>query len=112
MAPEQYRGHADVQSDLFSYCAALFEALYRERPFAGQTLSERMSPQRKHALRLPPQTDVPPAIFKLLERGLEPDRARRFAAMGEPLPALEAQAGPTASSTMRTSGTCRPREST
>lgn len=41
MAPEQDRGEAaDARSDQFSFCAALYEALYRKRPFAGTTYLE------------------------------------------------------------------------
>ncbi len=41
MAPEQLRGGAaDARSDQFSFCVALFEALYGERPFAGGSLEE------------------------------------------------------------------------
>jgi hypothetical protein len=37
MSPEQHlrREPADAQSDQFSFCVALFEALYGWRPFRG-----------------------------------------------------------------------------
>ena len=39
MAPEQFRGVAtDARTDQFAFCIALYEALYGERPFAGNTL--------------------------------------------------------------------------
>ena len=39
MAPEQFRGLAtDARTDQFAFCIALYEALYGERPFAGNTL--------------------------------------------------------------------------
>src|SRR5204863_3949280 len=39
MAPEQFRGRAtDARSDQFAFCVALYEALYGERPFGGNTL--------------------------------------------------------------------------
>jgi len=41
MSPEQLTGQlADARSDQFSFCVAMYEALYRVRPFAGTTLEE------------------------------------------------------------------------
>jgi serine/threonine protein kinase len=41
MAPEQFNGgNVDSRTDQFNFCAALYEALYGERPFAGSTFSE------------------------------------------------------------------------
>ncbi|MFY0539443.1 serine/threonine-protein kinase [Nannocystis pusilla] len=38
MAPEQHRGgEADARSDVFSFCASLYEALYGERPFVADS---------------------------------------------------------------------------
>ena len=43
MAPEQFRGErADPRSDQFALCVALYEALFRERPFAGDTIAALM----------------------------------------------------------------------
>src|SRR5690606_29436245 len=39
MAAEQFEGlAADEHSDQFGFCVALYEALYRQRPFSGSTL--------------------------------------------------------------------------
>ncbi len=57
MAPEQDRGgEVDARSDQFSFCAALFEALYGRLPFEGATYAE-MS-----AHRLAGEIASPPAL--------------------------------------------------
>src|SRR5690606_12025189 len=73
MAPEQHLGlTADARTDQFSYCVALYEALYGFRPFAGDnlfTLRENVLGGRLHA---PPKyTDIPPHVLRVLERGLQ-----------------------------------------
>ncbi len=41
MSPEQFRGQAlDARSDQFSFCAALYKALYNARPFDPNRMSE------------------------------------------------------------------------
>ncbi|MCA9705861.1 MAG: protein kinase [Myxococcales bacterium] len=86
MAPEQHLGQrADVRSDQFSYCVSLFEALYGFRPFAGETLPALRRNVLAGRLEQPPRyTDIPPRIFKVLQRGLQVHPSERYPAM-EPL---------------------------
>ncbi len=72
MAPEQHRGEpGGAAADQFAFCVALWEALYRCRPFVGRNyvelseaiLTGRISP-------VPRGTHVPVWLQRLLERGL------------------------------------------
>jgi hypothetical protein len=83
MAPEQHAGaHVDPRSDQFSFCVALYEALYGERPFPGKTREEVADSARagRFAPR-PPGRRVPRSLRDLLVRGLAPDPADRFPSM-------------------------------
>jgi len=94
MSPEQYRGgNVDERSDQWSFCAALFEALYGELPFFGKTLHE--SAQSVHGQpRLPPRgTKVPEEVHRTLLRGLAADPDQRFSSMTELLEALSLEQG-------------------
>jgi len=86
MAPEQHLGHrADPRSDQFSYCVSLYEALYGFRPFAGETLGLLRRNVLAGRLEHPPRyNDIPPRIFKVLQRGLQVHPHERYPAM-EPL---------------------------
>jgi outer membrane murein-binding lipoprotein Lpp len=81
MAPEQLRGSmADPRSDQFSYCVALYEALYGQHPIPGDSVIEMV----QHGVEpQPPPTDtkVPPTIGKAISRGLSPDPNKRFPSM-------------------------------
>lgn len=92
MSPEQYRGEpADSRSDQFSFCAALYEALYKQLPFAGQDLVALSNNVLMGKLRPAPSgTSIPLAVAEALRRGLALDPARRFPSMAELLSALSA----------------------
>jgi tetratricopeptide (TPR) repeat protein/tRNA A-37 threonylcarbamoyl transferase component Bud32 len=71
MSPEHFRGSAaDARSDQFSFCVALYEALYRTRPFAGDTFEELQYTVLAGELRPTPRGNVPAVIRRALERGL------------------------------------------
>ncbi len=99
MAPEQLLGgDVDMRSDQFSFCVALYVALYRQRPF------DFPPPQDNEGLRAlakaiiagpvrppPADTTVPPAVHRMLLRGLAADPARRHASMDELLRVLASE---------------------
>jgi predicted Ser/Thr protein kinase len=90
MSAEQHRGEpTDARCDQFSFCAALYEGLYKTLPFAGQTLDElRDNVLANHLREPPPRTGVPYKVYAALRRGLAADPAQRFASMRELLEAL------------------------
>ena len=90
MAPEQFRGRAtDARSDQFAFCVALYEALYDERPFGGNTLMALTTQRRQRTdPRDPANVNVPPWIRKILLRGLRVNADERFPSMEELLEAL------------------------
>jgi len=81
MPPEQMTGHdLDARSDQFSFCVALYEALYGSHPLPGGT-SIKMLDHGEEALPPPEGTRIPAAVGRAVVRGLARDRARRFASM-------------------------------
>ncbi|HTA20686.1 MAG TPA: serine/threonine-protein kinase [Polyangia bacterium] len=91
MAPEQFAAEAaDARTDQFSYCVALHEALYGERPFAGSSLTELAVAVTRGTPREPAQRNRAPVwLRRLIARGLLPERARRWPSMNELLAVLE-----------------------
>ncbi|MCA9651884.1 MAG: serine/threonine protein kinase [Myxococcales bacterium] len=91
MAPEQESGAvANARSDQFSFCVALYEALYGYPPFAGDTISEyRDNVRRGRVLDPPTGTKVRPWVHALLVRGLAIDPADRHPALDPLLDRLE-----------------------
>ena len=90
MSPEQHLGKLlDHRSDQFSFCVALYEALYGELPFAAKTRFElalavtdgRVGPAPKRAA-------VPNWLRWALLRGLDPEPEGRWPDMGALLGAL------------------------
>ncbi|MCA9659144.1 MAG: serine/threonine protein kinase, partial [Myxococcales bacterium] len=90
MAPEQFvGGTGDARSDQYSWCVTTWEALFGARPFVGETLGELILAASAGRLRRPEQGRAPAWLVRVLERGLRPDPAERFASMEELLLALE-----------------------
>jgi tRNA A-37 threonylcarbamoyl transferase component Bud32/tetratricopeptide (TPR) repeat protein len=90
MAPEQITARtSSAHSDQFSFCVALFEALYGHRPFAGETLEELISELTAGRIAARPRdTDVPRWVHAVLLRGLAVEPDSRWPSMRELLVAL------------------------
>ncbi len=91
MSPEQYTGGSvDATSDQFSFCVALYEALYGQRPFIGETLATLASNVVEGALAEPPAfVKVPQWLRRVLLRGLSTDPRLRYPDMDALLAALD-----------------------
>jgi tRNA A-37 threonylcarbamoyl transferase component Bud32/tetratricopeptide (TPR) repeat protein len=83
MSPEQFRSlAADARSDQFSFCVALYEALFHQRPFAGQTLQELSENVLAGRVReTTGKTRIPAGVRAALARGLSPRPEDRFPTM-------------------------------
>ncbi len=94
MAPEQHRGQlADARSDQFSFCVALWEALYGARPFAGNTAAEIAHHIERGAIAGGERALRDP-VAKILVRGLSANPLARFATMAALLDELRAPHAP------------------
>ena len=89
MSPEQHRGEeADARSDQYSFCVALYEALYGVRPFTGETPGEILDAMDAGRVS-PPLRDAPRRLRPLVLRGLAARPEDRWPGMDALLQALE-----------------------
>ncbi len=90
MSPEQHIGAStDARSDQFSFCVALWEALYGAHPFgADASLPYRAAVLAGAMKRPPPDRRVPRHVRRALERGLSRRPADRYPSMDSLLAAL------------------------
>lgn len=92
MAPEQLQGEvATPLSDQFAFCVAYYEAIYGQRPFQGQTISQLLRAAQEES---PPANSsrfsVPKELHAILLRGLSPVPDDRFSSMSDLLSAMDA----------------------
>jgi eukaryotic-like serine/threonine-protein kinase len=86
MAPEQLSGAAvDARTDQFSFCVALYEALYDERPYADFAFLHEERPAMR---RSDPDPSQPRWLWDVIVRGLSLEPDQRFASMDELLALL------------------------
>ncbi|MCA9715384.1 MAG: serine/threonine protein kinase, partial [Myxococcales bacterium] len=91
MSPEQHLGlPATAASDQFSFCVALYEALYGQLPFACTSLAELIHRVTAGDVREPPAgSSVPSWVRRVILRGLAADVDARYPSMLELLAALD-----------------------
>ena len=91
MAPEQHLGQAaDERTDQFSLAVTLWEALYRQRPYTGETLAEfRLAVTTGRRSTPPAGIKVPAWLRRVVERALEVDRNKRFESVRVMLETIE-----------------------
>jgi serine/threonine protein kinase/Tol biopolymer transport system component len=110
MAPEQLRGqHVDPRADQFSFCVALWEAVYGERPFqdpAARTTD--LYPVLVAAIGAGPVQPArggrPRWLASLLTRGLAADREQRWPTLHALLDEIAAHRAATAQRPWRVTG--------
>lgn len=94
MSLEQHFGRStDPRSDQFSFCVALWEAVFGERPFDGRTAGQIARAIEAGTVRQPSgprAAEVPRRLRKALERGLAAERIDRWPSMAELLDEIEA----------------------
>ena len=91
MAPEQFkRTRTDARTDQFSFCVTLWEALFDERPFAGDSvLSLGMNVTEGLRKAAPKGASVPAWLLRVCERGLATEPSGRFESMEALLDAID-----------------------
>ena len=83
MAPERLDGlDGDARADQFSFCVALWEALFDQPPYLGLTPMGLLAAIEAHEI-LPcdPLADVPHWLSRVVRKGLHPDPAQRYPSM-------------------------------
>lgn len=79
LAPEQFRGEpAGTEADVFSFCVALYEALWGQRPFVASTIEGiQAAIEEQRFAELPRGVTVPRWLDRAVRSGLAFDPERR-----------------------------------
>ena len=96
MAPEQWQTQrGDSRSDQFSFCVALYQALYGKWPFEATTMVELSLAVLGGSPREPPRKpEVPARLHAALLRGLAKKADDRWPDMSELIEAIDAALAP------------------
>ncbi len=96
MAPEALRREPiTARADQFSFCVSLWESLFGEPPFAGETAEARMAAVRDGQRRdSSVQSTIPSSLRKHVNQGLSTDPSARFESMNALLTALQGVTAP------------------
>ncbi len=91
MAPEQHRGeHIGPHADQFSFCVALYEGLYHERPFEGASMASlAINVLDGHIRNAPRDSKVPSWLRSVVVRGLAVAPEDRYPSMDALLAELQ-----------------------
>ncbi len=90
MSPEQLRAEpASSASDQFSFCVALYRALYGAWPFGGRTVHERLDAIVRTRPKPLSRRGLPRALRQAVLRGLLPTPAARHPSMSALVTAIE-----------------------
>ncbi len=91
MAPEQFDAcPADARSDQFSFCVALYRALFQDSPFPSVGLKDA---NRWSVRPAPRGSKVPSWLFRIVERGLQRAPDKRYPSMEALLADLRVDVG-------------------
>ncbi len=89
-SPEQFGGHVDPRSDLYSFGVVLYKLLTNEEPFSGESYREIITAHLFHPPKpFNPELNIPEAVQRVVFRALEKEPENRFADAAEFRAAVE-----------------------
>lgn len=82
MAPEQFQGHADARSDIYSLACIMYEMLTGSPVFSSKSaldyMQKHLSHSPKHLLQVNPNVTLPTALVQLIHKCLEKSPRKRY----------------------------------